>query len=222
MNPITALDRPPALRLHDLPVPGGRLFFTARAGEVVLLRGASPEAQLRLLAIAAGHAFGGPGRCLIDGEGTRSLDRDGLAALRRRSTARVLRFDRLAPGRSLLAATADAALQRGIAPSEALHRAAVELDQLGLTDRMTDSTSSLTPTEARLVLLARARACRPVVLVAEHLDEGMQAAERTLLRSALAGAAEQGSCVLMTAGHPSFAAIATRHLYIGHVMAEAA
>lgn len=213
-TPQTA-PRTPALRLHDLPVQGARLSFTAHAGDVVLLRGGSPELQFRLLAIAAGHAFGGPGECSIDGTPTRELDALALGALRRRATARVLRLDQPRLGLSLLAATAELALQRGLPSTVALTRAAWELDQLGLGGRLSHPTDRLTPAEQRLLLLARAKVCRPCVLVAECLDAGLDAGERAQLRNSIADAAVQGSCVLLTADHPSFAAIATHHVHIG-------
>lgn len=222
MFPLAATAPVPALALHDLPVPGGRISFEAHAGDLVLLRGATPEAQWRLLAIAAGHAFGGPGRCLIDGQDTRPLDRHTLAALRLRSTARVLARDQLRAAGNLLTVTAQAAVERGVPPPVAVHRAADELARIGLGSRLDASAASLSPAEQRLVLLARAKACRPCLLVVERADDGMDAAERSQLRGALADAAQQGSCVLMSAEHPSFAAIATRHLHIGPAMAHAA
>ena len=222
MNTTSSQPRTAAVRLQDLPVAGGRLSFSAFAGDVVLMRGGTPDLQFRLLAIAAGHAFGGPGDCVIDGDTTRTLDRHALAALRLRSTARVLRLDRPRPGLSLLAATAEAALQRGLAPPVALSRAACELDTLGLASRMADPTDALTMAEQRLLLLARAKCCRPAVLAIECLDAGFDAGERALLRSSIDDAAAQGSCVLMTADHPSFAAIATHHVHLGSVMRQAA
>lgn len=202
-------DRRCALRLENLPVPGGRLFFSAEAGDLVLLQGASASARLRVLGICAGHAFGGPGRCLIQGEDSRT---QGVAT---RRTARVLHFDMLTPGLSLLSATAETAQARGLPGPLALRRATIELELLGLGDCLADAAIDLTPAQQRLALLARAKVCRPAVLVAEDVDEGLDADQRVLMRRALAGAAEQGSCVVLTGCHPSLADIATRHLHIG-------
>lgn len=222
MNPQPMFDPACLLRLQDLPVPGGRLHFGAAEGELVLLQGGSAHARLRVLSVCAGHAFGGPGRCLIDGQDTRALDGPALAALRARRTARVLRFDALQRGVSLLSATAALALARGVPAPLALRRASDELAQVGLGRHLTAGATELPAAQQRLALVARAKACRPALMVVEDADEGLDAGERALMRQALAGAAERGSCVIYSARHPGLAQVARRHLHIGSEQLEAA
>lgn len=215
MAPIPREDRWPILRLQDIPVPAGRLSLQARPGDLVRLQGASDVALLRLLAIACGHAFGGPGRCTIDGEDTRTLDAAGRQALRARCIARALLFDTLEPRGPLVAAVAQGALRNGVPPPSALHRASVELDLLGLGGCQGEAPALLSAAERRLALVARALACRPQLLVLEQPDRDLGAAERASLRRALALAADRGVCVLFTASHPSLAALATHDVRVG-------
>jgi len=219
MMPSTDDDRhleppAPALRFFDVGLPRGRLSFEAHAGELVHLSGGAPIAQLRVLAIASGHSFGGPGRCEIDGLDTKSLDAHQREALRSRQVARALLSDSLQPHLPLLANVAQPALTRGVPAPVALHRASLELDALGMAEQQSLPPSALNAAETRLALVARALVCRPRLLIVERPEVGLGGSEITSLRIALRSAAAAGCCILMTSMHPRLAAAADRWVEI--------
>lgn len=219
MAPIPREQHWPVLRFDDIPVPAGRLSLRAYAGDRVQLQGAGEVALLRLLGIACGHAFGGPGRCRIDDEDTRALDAAGRAALRARCVGRALLFDTLPPEMPLVLAVAQGALRQGVPAPAAVHRASVELDVMALASCATRPAAALSAGERRLALVARALACRPQLLVLEQPDRDLDPAQRATLRRAIVAAAEHGTCVLFSAGHPSLAAVATHHVRVSRPMA---
>lgn len=213
--PLPAL--PPALRRPSLvrvssdtarvefdhiALPGHELSFEARAGEFLHLAGGSAVSQLRVLAIASAFTFGGPGRCRLFGLDVMKLTAAQRLQLRRQQIGRVLQSDRLPSGLPLLAGVAQPALLGGMSAHEALHRAADELDAVGLVEQQSLPPTVLEAGTLRLALLARALVARPRLLLLERPEIGLDASDITTLMLALGAAAAAGSCVLMTSSHP--------------------
>ncbi len=218
LRPFTAAnERPwPVLRFDRVAVPGGAVSFDAHPGEIVHLAGGSTIAQLRVLAVASGHAFGGPGRCEIAGLETMSLGPAQRESLRISQVARALVSDTLDPELPLLANVARMALARGVPAHLALHRASVELDALGLVEGQSLPPTAVGLATQRLAVIARALVCRPRLLVLERPDLGLGPDELTNLRVALlAAASTHGCCVLMTCTQPRLAQAAHQKVQIG-------
>ena len=219
---LASTEAVPALTFDGVDITGTRLSFDAYAGELVHVAGGAPVAQLRVLAIASGHAFGGPGRCLIDGVDTMALELAEREELRRRRVARALLIDQLQPHLPLMANVVQSALSHGVPARVAFQRAALEIDALGLAEHRSLPPSVLGPAERRLAIIARALVCRPRLLIVERPELGLADAGVAAVRSALQNATASGACcVLMTTEHPRRAAAADRRVEIGRVPAPA-
>jgi predicted ABC-type transport system involved in lysophospholipase L1 biosynthesis ATPase subunit len=133
--------------------------------------------------------------------------------LRSSQVARALVSDTLSPELPLLANVGRLALARGVPAHLALHRAALELDALGLAEAQSLPPTAVGLAAQRLAVIARALVCRPRLLILERPDLGLGPDELTHLRVALlAAAANHGCCILMTCNQPRLAAAA--HLQV--------
>lgn len=206
----------PALRFDRIQLPGGDTFsFAAAPGEVVQVSGGTPMARLRVLAIAAGYGFGGPGRCEIDGCDTKELDAAERAALRDRAVARVLSGAELTPRTPLVFAVAEEALERGASGPLAMVRAMAVLERMGLAAQAMLPPRALTATQVQLAVIARAMTCRPRLLVLERPETGLDTTGVARLMAALRHATRrEGCCVVMSSQHPLLAAAADRRVVI--------
>jgi putative ABC transport system ATP-binding protein len=215
-TPPSLLPRPaahvmPVLRLQAVGLGAARLSFSAYAGEIVCLQGGTPALRLRLLWLAAGHAQGGSGSCELLGHEIHGLHSGALRALREQQVGQVLAGDTLPRLPTVLDCVAQPLLQRGVPWREALSRAALELDALGATPLAQCCPASLAPAQAHLVLLARASAPRPRLLVLERPEAGLPPTALSAVRLGLwALSSAFKTCVLMSTEHPRLAATADR------------
>lgn len=208
--------RIPALKLDRVHVPGSEAFsFCAAPGEIVQVAGGTAMSRLRVLAIAAGYGFSGPGHCEIDGSDTKELDAAQRAALRERAVARVLAGDELTPRTPLVFAVAEEALARGASGPLAMVRATAVLERLGLASQAMLPPLALTPAQAQLAVIGRAMTCRPKLLVLERPEIGLDTAGIGRLMSALRVVTRREECcVVMSSQHPLLAAAADRRVVI--------
>lgn len=209
---------PAALAMEALPVAGGLLSLRLAAGDIALLEGGQAAERLRVLAIAAGLGFRGPGRCRLKGLNTRDLAGDARRTLRQRHVGRVLAIDNLPIGLSVRGAVAVPLLAQGLAPDTAFERATRMLDALGTATLAGQRCENLGPRERQLALLARALVCSPTLVVLEDLGVGLGAADLPAVRAALRVAtAVEGCSVLMTSPEPRLAGLADQRISLDAV-----
>jgi len=209
--PCTLPTTPPVLRLLEVGLGERSLSLQAVGGEIVHLQGGTPGLQLRLLALAAGHADGSSGRCELLGHDVHALSAPALRGLREACVGRVLAGDRLPDAATVLACVAQPLQQQGLPYRDAVARAALELDALGAAALAPRSPASLQPAELQLALLARATALRPRLLVLQHPEIGLAPPAVEAVRLALwALSSAFETCVLMSTAHPRLAATADR------------
>lgn len=209
---------PAALALEALPVGGALLNLRLAAGEIVLLAGGHAHQRLRVLGIAAGLGFRGPGRCRLKGVSTRELAGDARRTLRQRHVGRMLAIDGLPVGLSVRGAVAVPLLAQGLAPHTAFERATRMLEALGPATLAGQRCENLDPRERHLALLARALVCSPTLLVLEDLGTGLHAADLPAVRAALRVAtAVEGCGVLMTSTEPRLVGLADQRVSLADV-----
>ena len=142
-------------------------------GEAVGIVGASGSGKSTLLMIMAGLERPNKGEVEIDGVKLGGLNEDALARFRGQRIGIVFQSFHLIPTMTALENVA-APLELAGA-SDANERARVELEQVGLGDRLAHYPAQLSGGEQQRVALARALAPDPAILVADeptgNLDE---------------------------------------------------
>lgn len=205
----------PVLQFDHLPVQASLVNLTLPAGSVALLEGGRRTDRLRLLCIAAGLGFGGPGDCRLMGRSLRDLPREERRSVRQRSVGRVIGVDTLPAGLSTRGAVAVPLLAARVPPHVAFQRASVVLDALGMASAHGLRTESLDARQRRLVLLARALVGSPPLLVLEDPDESLLPGDFAAVRAALRVAVSvEGCSVLMSTRDSRLAALADQRVVL--------
>lgn len=172
-----------AISLDDVHVSLGRgaarvhilkgISLTIGSGEAVGLTGPSGSGKSTLLAVLAGLERPERGTVSVGGTRIEGLDEDALARFRGARIGIVFQSFHLIPTMTALenvAVPLELAGRRG-----ALKRAADELRQVGLGERLSHYPAQLSGGEQQRVALARALAPDPAILVADeptgNLDE---------------------------------------------------
>jgi predicted ABC-type transport system involved in lysophospholipase L1 biosynthesis ATPase subunit len=201
------------LALQALPVAGQLLDLRLLRGYIVVLEGGRAADRLRVLGIAAGLGFRGPGRCRLRGVCTRELSSEARRDLRQQIVGRMLHVDRLPAGLSTRGAVAVPLLVRGVAPPIAFERASALLETLGVAAIGGRRTESLSARERRLALLARALIAQPSLLVLEDPGDGLIGSDLAAVRAVLrVAAAVDGCSVLLSSAEPRLAALADQRV----------
>jgi len=144
------------------------------AGEHVAILGPSGSGKSSLMAILAGLERATGGRVQVAGSDFGALDEDGLARARRGRIGIVLQAFHLIP---TMTATENVAVPLELAGiADATARATAELVAVGLGHRLTHYPSQLSGGEQQRVGIARATACRPVLLFADEPTGNLDAA----------------------------------------------
>lgn len=162
------------------------------AGERVAILGPSGSGKSSLMAILAGLEKATAGTVQVAGADFGSLDEDGLARARRGRIGIVLQAFHLIPTMTALENVAVPLELAGLADSNA--RARAELEAVGLRHRLSHYPTQLSGGEQQRVGIARATACRPVLLFADeptgNLDAatGVAIAELMFTQAAASGA----------------------------------
>ncbi len=210
----------PALRMEQVhkdypgpsPIPVLRgVSLEVAGGSFCLLEGPSGSGKTTLLAVAAGLEPPTRGLVWMDGRDLGTLDRAGLAALRRERLGFVFQDFKLI---EVLTAEENVTLPlelRGARRSAARAAAREALARLGLEGRLDARPSTLSGGEKQRVAIARALVTRPALLLADeptaNLDGATGREVAALLREA---ARERGAAVLAASHDPRLAGLADR------------
>jgi putative ABC transport system ATP-binding protein len=166
--------------------------LTLQAGETVAVLGPSGSGKSSLMAVVAGLERADAGSVRLAGQEIGGLDEDALARLRGRSLGIILQAFHLLP---TMTALENVSVPLELAGADDPRgRAAFELEQVGLSHRLTHYPSQLSGGEQQRVAIARATASRPQLLLADeptgNLDSKTGAAIIDLLfeRAGKAGA----------------------------------
>ncbi len=189
-----------AARVHILRDVG----LTIAKGEAVGVVGPSGSGKSTLLMIMAGLERPDRGEVLIDGVSLMTLNEDALARFRGARIGIVFQSFHLIPTMTALENVA-APLELAGAP-DAFVRAREELDEMGLSDRMSHYPAQLSGGEQQRVALARALSPRPSLLIADeptgNLDE---ATGRAIMDLIFALPARRGATLALVTHDPALA-----------------
>jgi putative ABC transport system ATP-binding protein len=189
-----------AARVHilkDIDLAIGR-------GEAIGLVGPSGSGKSTLLMVLAGLERADSGSIVVAGEDLRRLDEDALARFRGRNVGIVFQSFHLIPTMTALENVAVPLELAGI--TDAHERAAAELADVGLKERLSHYPAQLSGGEQQRVALARALAPNPAILVADeptgNLDEKTGAQVVELL---FKGHVERGTTLILVTHDASLA-----------------
>ena len=214
------MSMPPALAVAALKksVPGGRQLFagldlTVTAGEVVAVMGESGVGKSTLLNLVAGLDLADGGQIAIDGVGLDMLDDDARTRLRRDKIGFVFQAFHILPHLTL---TQNVALPLVLARTDgqnALRRAGLMLEAVGLGHRGGDYSAQLSGGELQRVAVARALAHRPALILADEPTGNLDpdTGDR-VLHLLLEQVRENGAAALIVTHSERAAAVADRVL----------
>ncbi|MBF0271559.1 MAG: ABC transporter ATP-binding protein [Magnetococcales bacterium] len=140
--------------------------LTVASGEIVALTGPSGSGKSTLLALIAGVERATRGRIRVDGQDFAGLTHDDLARLRGGRMGIVFQDFHLI---TTLTALENVALPLELAGvRDAMERAQVMLDQVGLRDRADHRPLEMSGGEQQRVAIARAFVARPALILADE------------------------------------------------------
>lgn len=162
------------IEAHDIHKSFGELEvlkgvdFSADAGEVVSIMGASGAGKTTFLEILGTLSTPDSGCLTIDGTDVLRLKSGELASFRGRRIGFVFQFHHLLPEFSSLENVMIPALIAGRKTQEAKKEAGELLARVGLSDRLSHKPSELSGGEQQRVAIARALVNAPAVLLADE------------------------------------------------------
>ena len=168
-------------------------------GETLGLIGPSGSGKSSLLMLMGGLERATGGSITLLGHDLTALGEDALARLRRQHMGVVFQSFHLIPTMTALENVATPLELAGAA--EAFDRAALELEAVGLGDRLHHYPSQLSGGEQQRVALARAAAPRPDVLLADEPTGNLDAATGAVIMDLLFGLNERHGATLILVTH---------------------
>ena len=187
--------------------------FSVGAGEAVAVVGASGSGKSTLLGLLAGLDVPSGGKVFIDGEDLFALDEDGRAQLRGRMVGFVFQSFQLLPALT--------ALENVMLPLElsggadAMSRARVVLDRVGLGERLGHYPRQLSGGEQQRVAVARAFVTEPKLLFADEPTGNLDSATgEHVIELLFEMNRERGTTLVLVTHDPDLARRCDRRLHI--------
>jgi putative ABC transport system ATP-binding protein len=166
----------PLIDLHDVRLTLGEgdvrteilkgVSLRLEPGESVAVLGPSGSGKSSLMAVVAGLERADAGKVRLAGQDIDGLNEDALARLRGRSLGIILQAFHLLPTMTALENVSVPLELAGM--DDPRGRAAFELEQVGLSHRLTHYPAQLSGGEQQRVAIARATAPRPQLLLADE------------------------------------------------------
>jgi putative ABC transport system ATP-binding protein len=142
--------------------------LTVASGEFVAIVGPSGSGKSTLMHILGCLDRATSGTFHLAGVDVATLDDNGLALLRSRAIGFIFQSYNLLPRTSALENVAAPLLYQGVGRRERLARARVELERLGLGDRLSHDSTELSGGQQQRVAIARALVTEPALILADE------------------------------------------------------
>ncbi|MBR1632281.1 MAG: ABC transporter ATP-binding protein [Bacteroidales bacterium] len=187
--------------------------FSARAGEVVSITGASGAGKTTLLQILGTLSRPDAGSLEIDGTSVLDLGGNALAAFRGRRIGFVFQFHHLLPEFSSLENVMIPALIAGRSGRDARREAESLLGRMGLSERASHKPSELSGGEQQRVAIARALVNHPAVLFADEPTGNLDSATKEEIHKLFFELRDSlGQTIIIVTHDPALAALCDRSL----------
>ncbi len=194
-----------ALRSVDLDVA---------QGEFLAIVGPSGSGKSTLMHILGCLDRPTSGEYRLGGTSVADLDDDGLADLRGRFIGFIFQSYNLLPRTSALENVAAPLLYQGVGRRERLERARVELDGLGLADRVTHEPSQLSGGQQQRVAIARALVTRPALILADEPTGNLDTQSGAEVLELLVALNREGRTIVLITHDADVAAAAGRQVHV--------
>jgi lipoprotein-releasing system ATP-binding protein len=182
-------------------------------GQNLAIVGPSGSGKSTLLSIIGALELPSGGRVVLDGQDPAELDEPRLAAFRNRRIGFVFQDHHLLPQCSVLENVLIPTVAAGPTSSEAIRRAAMLLDRVGLQDRIDHRPAELSGGERQRVALARALINRPALLLADEPTGNLDRSTAAQIAKLLLDLQQQEQMMLMVVTHSErLAALMSRQL----------
>jgi putative ABC transport system ATP-binding protein len=188
--------------------------LTVDAGEFVAIVGPSGSGKSTLMHILGCLDRPTAGRFSLAGVDVATLDDDGLALLRSRAIGFVFQSYNLLPRTSALENVAAPLLYQGVARRDRLARAKLELERLGLGDRLFHDSTELSGGQQQRVAIARALVTEPALVLADEPTGDLDSASGAEVLSLLTALHRAGRTVVLITHDLGIAAAAPRIVHV--------
>lgn len=188
------------------------------AGEFLAVTGASGSGKSTLIHILGGLDRPDQGEVRLEGAAISDLTDEELALVRRRRLGFVLQFFNLLPTLDAAENAAFPLLLDGV--TDALDRAKVSLERVGLSGRATHRPSQLSGGEQQRVALARALVTEPAVVFADEPTGNLDSATGEEILRLLRATADRGQTIVMVTHDSRSARFADRSVTLADGLLE--
>ncbi|MDZ4695377.1 MAG: ATP-binding cassette domain-containing protein [Deltaproteobacteria bacterium] len=187
-----------------------RVSLSVRAGDWVAIEGARGSGKSLLLAVAAAAIAPRRGSVLIGGRNWMDLQASSVPFVRR-NIGYLPAEPVLIEHETALENVVLPLAVRGVAVDAALARANLEPQRMGLQGLAHEPIAALSPSERRLVAIARALIGAPVVVVLDEPAGGLDRDDRQRIVEAIGVARAAGAAVLCGSADASFVSLLQSH-----------
>jgi putative ABC transport system ATP-binding protein len=150
----------------------------------------------------------------LAGQSIAALDDNGLADLRGRFIGFIFQSYNLLPRTSALENVAAPLLYQGVGRRERLERARVELERLGLGDRMHHEPTQLSGGQQQRVAIARALVTRPALILADEPTGNLDTHSGAEVMELLVALNREGRTIVLITHDVDVAAMAGRQVHV--------
>ena len=187
--------------------------LTLDRGQNVAILGPSGSGKSTLLGIIGTLDRPTSGRVLLGDQDPATLDEPRLAAFRNRQIGFVFQDHYLLPQCSVLENVLMPTLAGGVTPPQAVDRAGMLLDRVGLSERLEHRPAELSGGERQRVALARALVNQPALLLADEPTGNLDRSTAARVGQLLLELQEQEQMMLIVVTHSErLAALMSRQL----------
>jgi len=183
-------------------------------GEFVAIVGPSGSGKSTLMHILGCLDRPTSGSFRLGGVDVATLDDDGLALLRSRAIGFVFQSYNLLPRTSALENAAAPLLYQGASRRDRLARARVELEHLGLGERLSHDSTELSGGQQQRVAIARALVTEPALILADEPTGDLDSASGAEVLALFAALHRAGRTVMLITHDLDVAAAAPRIVHV--------
>ena len=188
--------------------------LVVKNGEFVAVVGPSGSGKSTLLNLIGCLDTPSAGEYRLSGETVAGLDRDQLADIRNRRVGFVFQNFNLLPQLSALENVEMPMLFGGVGRKERRRRALVQLDAVGLADRVEHKPTELSGGQMQRVAIARALAMEPDIVLADEPTGNLDTGSGTDVMGVLDGLWQQGRTLVVVTHDKALAQRANRMVEI--------